>query len=61
MLQIKLAFMNPRDKRRRKYFGRLRPRKVSEASDDQENETAEKIFVIGVIILVLVIAYYLSR
>ena len=53
--------MNPRDKRRRKYFGRLRSRKVSGASDDQENETAEKIFVIGIIIIVLAVAYYLSR
>lgn len=53
--------MNPRDKRRGRYFGRLRPRKVSDASDSKENETAEKIFVISIIVVVLAIAYYLSR
>lgn len=53
--------MNPRDEKRRRLLGRLRPRRVSDASKSEENETAEKILVISAIVIILVIAYYLSR
>ncbi|MFN4299612.1 MAG: hypothetical protein ACK4EX_07785 [Thermaurantimonas sp.] len=53
--------MNSRDKKRRSSVGRLRPKNVSASSDAQENELAEKVVVIGAIIIILFIAYFLSR
>ncbi|MCX8147913.1 hypothetical protein [Thermaurantimonas aggregans] len=53
--------MHSRDKKRRSSIGRLRPKNVSASSDTQENELAEKLLVIGAIVLILVIAYFLSK
>lgn len=53
--------MDSRDKKRRSSIGRLRPKNVSASPDTQENEFAEKVLVIGAIVIILVIAYFLSR
>ncbi|KFD38629.1 hypothetical protein [Schleiferia thermophila] len=54
--------MNPKDKARRSIYGRFRrKRPIHPEGESKENETVEKIFVISLIVIILVIAYFLSR